>query len=360
MKVLFLPDWQDNPYQTLLADSLRASGCEVGFSDFPEGEFSLNAVVTRSPGVNLLHLHWVHPYFERVLWAGSSGKSLIRIMLLMLDILVARLRGVRVIWTVHNLVSHESRAPQREILARRWTAHSVSHLIFHSVGARDRVEALLGISLSSKSSVIPHGHYIDSYLPDPDRAEALREKFELSESDRVVLFFGSIRPYKGVLQLIEAMSGIDEDSLKLVIAGNPLNDELRNEIEFKAKKDPRIKLMLGVIPVEDVNPIFEISDVLAVPFERVLTSGSAILGLSMGIALLLPQVARETILPDMGGALFFDSPDSLRAILRDTDTATFRRLGRHNLTVAKTLDWNSIAGLTLDAYRLGKTIERRS
>ena len=61
-------------------------------------------------------------------------------LLLALDILVVRLRGKRVIWTIHNLVSHESNNPEWEIKARRVIARTCSHALLHSHSALKLVE----------------------------------------------------------------------------------------------------------------------------------------------------------------------------------------------------------------------------
>lgn len=107
--VCFVPDWQnDNPYQALLADALRRRGWNVSFADMPRGVFALNCFSATARKVDVLHLHWVNQLIGHACWSGRPWLRWLRRNLLRLDVWVLRARGVRVVWTVHNLVSHES------------------------------------------------------------------------------------------------------------------------------------------------------------------------------------------------------------------------------------------------------------
>ena len=111
-----LPDWRGgNPYQNLLNDAVQAQGDEVAFSDFPDAILPLQAVLRSHPGVQVLHLHWVNSLIAPAVWASSPLKRWIRRALLKLDLMLTRLRGVRVVWTVHNFTAHESQDAGAEL-----------------------------------------------------------------------------------------------------------------------------------------------------------------------------------------------------------------------------------------------------
>lgn len=352
-EVLFMPDWRGgNPYQELLASGIETTGLKVDFMDFPDGELALWKASRTHPGVRVLHLHWIKPLIDRIFWRRSPVIAMIRTWILALNVWSVRLSGVRVVWTVHNRVSHESPNPDREIMARRWLARSVSRLIFHSENARDAVEETLGLRLKSKSEVIPHGNYVGVYKENGERAEQISREFGLQPDDRVLLFFGGIRRYKGITTAIEGLRLINDDSIKLIIAGRALEQKMDDEIRAAAKDDPRIIPCLGFIAEEDVHPLYSIADLAVIPFEQTLTSGSAILALSMGKALLLPENARVIGLPDFSGTIFFDSKDEFAKVVSSLDRETLQSMGRTNRQVASQLNWGDIGSALAKVYRI--------
>ena len=357
--IIFLPDWRDdNPYQNLLAAGIQSTGLKVDFANYPNSEFPLLTLVRNHPTVRVIHLHWVNPYMGRIFWSGSPLKALIRTWLMALDVLMVRLRGIKVIWTVHNRLSHESPDIKRELTARRWLARVVNQLIFHSAEARTEVEQLLGLPLLNRSVVIPHGHYIGMYPPDPARTQQLHHQFGLSDDDTVILFFGALRRYKGITQLLQAFSRTGNPKLKLIIAGRPFEDEIVNEIEQAAVQDSRIMTYLGFVPTEDVAPLYAIADIAVVPFEKTLTSGSAILALSLGTALILPEEARVIGLPDIQGTLFFSGAEHLLSILDRLSDMDLDSMGAINLKAAKQLDWLSIGHKISEIYNITTRADR--
>ena len=96
-----------------------------------------------------------------------------------------------------------------------------SHLIFHSNGAREKFRKEIAPISSKKSTIIPHGSYIGVYPENPEIAIQLSQELDLGEQNRVVLYLGAIRKYKGILRLIESFKQTTDSSLRLIIAGKP-------------------------------------------------------------------------------------------------------------------------------------------
>ena len=65
---------------------------------------------------------------------------------------------------------------------------------------------------------IPQGNYMNVYRRDHTRQES-QDKLGLNDKDFTFLFFGLIRPYKGILRLIESFQTVSSESAKLIIAG---------------------------------------------------------------------------------------------------------------------------------------------
>lgn len=348
---LFLPDWRrGNPYQVLLATGMADHGVEVAFTDFGERNFHLLRAIKRYPTAQVLHLHWIQPYFSSIFWSGNKWKAKARIALMVLDVIAVRALGKRVMWTVHNTISHESPDTEREILARRWLARTVSGLIFHSNEACSEVEQRLKLKLAPRAFIVPHGNYIDTYRPDPQRTEALRSELALDHTHTVIIFFGALRRYKGISQLLEAFRCVDDPTLRLVIAGRPFDIETEQEIQQAANLDPRIRPILGFVPETDVQPLFSIASIAAIPFERTLTSGSAVLAMSMGTALLLPEAAKVIGIAKLEGTIFFQNMDQLKVTLQSLNKHDLAGMGNYNLIAAMQWGWTKIGRLTIDTY----------
>ena len=325
-------------------------GVEVAFTDFGESNFHLLRAIKRYPAAQVLHLHWIQPYFSSIFWSENKWKAKAKIALMVLDVIAVRALGKRVMWTVHNRISHESPDTEREILARRWLARTVSGLIFHSSEACTEVEQLLKLRLALRASIVPHGNYIDTYRSDPRRTEVLRRELALDHTHTVVLFFGALRRYKGISQLLEAFRCVDDPTLRLVVAGRPFDIETEQEIQQAANLDPRIRPILGFVPEADVQPLFSIASIAAIPFERTLTSGSAVLAMSMGTALLLPEAAKVIGFAKLEGTIFFKGMDQLKQTLQSLCKYDLAGMGNYNLGAAMQWDWPKIGQLTIEAY----------
>ena len=350
-QAVFLPDWRAaNPYQALMAQALGDQGVEVDFHEMPRGFFALNRLPSSVLAKRIIHLHWINDLIGHAVWPQRSLPRWAKLVCLGLDILLLRLRGHLVVWTVHNLVSHESQNVEAELAARRMVARTCSRIVLHSESARHSVEDRLGVRFGRKAVVIPHGNYDGCYASDSATLAALMARLAHDPSRINLLFFGAVRRYKGVLPLIEAFSASKNPALRLTIAGNPNEADLRAAIVAAGKADPRISLVLEFIPDEAVSSYFALADAVIIPFERTLTSGSAVLAMTMGKATLLPQEARIFDLGDDQSSLFFSGMDDLKRFLAKLDKQDLARRGTHARVLADALAWSGIAKALKQVY----------
>jgi len=128
----------------------------------------------------------------------------------------------------------------------------------------------------SRTARIPHGS--QNVFPPASRSEiAFRAELGLSEAEPVVLFFGGIRPSKGVPDLIDAFGQSRwRDRAKLVIAGQPTGFMNMAAIEDAIASNHlggRVVLRTGYIPMEDVASYFEIATTVVLPYQSATQSG---------------------------------------------------------------------------------------
>lgn len=351
-KILFLPNWSNkNPYLRILASELTDLGHQVLLEDFPSGYLPLNKIISAHKETKIVHLHWINSLIRSIAWSENRAKQEIKLLILGLDILICRLRGVKIFWTIHNLISHESRDIAGEIKARRIIAFFCSKILVHSQSALKLIEETYGITLYDKSVVIPHCNFDGIYKSSFEDTEKLKEKFGLTPNNIVILFFGLIRKYKGLEKLIDAFRAVDDPRLRLIIAGNPEEMEYGKSICEATKFDTRIITNLGFIPDQDVGNFYALSNIVALPFERTLTSGSAILAFTMGKALLLPVEARVLDFVNENNSLFFASREELISILQNLEKTQLMKMGLLGRETINIFDKRTIAEKINSTYQ---------
>jgi len=346
LSACFIPFNGKNPYQPELVKNLQTHGVTVEKRMKLGGLFREALKGKRSPGI--IHLHWL-PHLRE----GRRGD--LQILLFSLRLSLLKMLGKRVVWTVHNLYGHESRSKQREKRLVSVVLKKSSRVIVHARTSKELVAEEFGAEFAGKISVIPHGNYLESYENRTDR-ETARRKLEIDPGARVFLFFGYVRPYKGVDQLLNAFKNIKDANAILLIAGEPLNDALASEIREAVKDDSRVILNLESVPDGEAQDFFNAADVVVFPYQQVLTSGAVILAMSFGKACIAPRLGSipETVEEGEGGFLYDSaSPEGLTSSLQKALEAgdALTRMGEVNHERARTWDWSSIAGRTAEVYR---------
>ena len=217
--ILFVPDWREgNPYMVSLSAGLEREGFHISFGHFPRGYFKLTQLANEYPSAGVIHIHWILSFVDQFFWSRSEFKFNIRLLLLALDMLLCRARGIRIVWTLHNLVEHESPAPDQELRVRALLVRLANAVIAHSEEALESAVAGYAVDLSRKGHVIPHGSYIGMYECSEAVKESLRAKYAIEDSDLVILFFGAVRRYKGLDLLLPAFRAVSNSKFRLIVA----------------------------------------------------------------------------------------------------------------------------------------------
>ena len=354
LSVLHMPDYRDaNPYQQGLLDGLAANDVAVSARK-PTGMVPLLTRYVQEGEPDVIHLHWLHRFFV----TERMNAPLLTILLgirLLVELVILRLLGVTLVWTVHNLADHERSAPRAERSIRAVAARCMHQLIVHCPEAAAETTRYYRLETLNRTgiSVIPHGNYDPFYSLSGTRDEA-RTALDLHTDDPVLLYFGLIRPYKNVDGLLETVQQLDHD-VTLLVVGNPWNAVVEHDIRALASNDPRVQTRLEYVPDEDVPQYFLAADAVVLPFTGVLTSGSAILAMTFGRALIAPHSGCiPSLIGDQRGGISYD-PDcstglhqALVTAIRDRER--LRTMGNRNRRVADTLDWADIAAQTREVY----------
>jgi glycosyltransferase involved in cell wall biosynthesis len=179
----------------------------------------------------------------------------------------ARRRGAEVVVVVHNHKPHEP-VPFWRVLTRT-TLGQADRLVALSAFVGDRLGELVpGVPVQ----VVGLPPYFDS--SPSDGAQLWRRRLD-GVYGPVILFFGNVRAYKGLADLVAAMPRIRQRSrATLVVAGTffePL-ERFRHQAERLGVADS-VRFFPDYVPNEQVPGLFELADVVALPYRSASQSG---------------------------------------------------------------------------------------
>lgn len=349
---VIVPTYEANPYQRRLADGLEHDGVSVALADLDGAVVPLLRAWWQADRPGTVHLHWLAPLYgtdRAIVAAALAIQSL-------LELVVLRLAGVGIVWTVHNRLNHDRRTPRVDLAFRMVAARIVHRLIVHCDAARSAVIEAYRLPDRRRSAVhvVAHGHYLGSYPDDLSRREA-RERLDIDEDRPVLVHFGQIRPYKNVPALIETFLGSDISTrATLVIAGRPRSTQMRQAVTRRADRSTAVRTALEFVPDEEVQVYMKAADAVVFPFRSILTSGSTILAMSFGRAVVLPDMGCPSAALAPAGGIRYDpdDPAGLRSALERVvdpavDTAA---MGERNRERVATYDWTDIGERTAEIY----------
>ncbi len=186
---------------------------------------------------------------------------------------VKKKTGAKVLFICDNVIPHEHRPGDKTLIKLIFKVGD-----FFMIHSKSVEEDLLKFSKGKPYMLSPHPVY-NIFGEKVDKAEARRnlsEKYGIScENDRVVLFFGYVRKYKGLPYLINAMKELSVYSnVRLLIVGEFYEDENpTHELISSLGLQDKITVISDYIPNEDVKYFFCASDVLALPYIDATQSG---------------------------------------------------------------------------------------
>lgn len=315
------PTATTNPYVVQLNRALIAepdlSVANFGFREALLGRY------------DVFHVHWPETLFN----ARSAGRRFLKQLLVVL--LVARLRVLRtpVVWTAHNLAHHESLDPFAAWLVR---------------GLRGRVRLYIrlnahdGEGVPEPSVVILHGHYRDWFAQYPQAATV---------PGRIV-FFGLVRPYKGVEDLISAFAGVEAEGVTLQVSGRPLTAETAAELARLAGPDSRVGLDLRFLEESELVALVSSAELVVLPYREMYNSGSLLAALSLGKRVLVPHgPVNELVATEVGADWVMTYEGGITAAAIETALAAARALPSADRPNLGLREWELTGKLHADAYR---------
>lgn len=198
--------------------------------------------------------------------------------------LIARLSRFQVVGITDNVIPHES---------------SILHALFTPffLSSCDKLMALSESveqdlkSLSNKPTTFYPHPINDQFDPKIPKAEA-RKRLNLQDSDRIILFFGFVRKYKGLDLLIDSMAQkAFPQNVKLIIAGEFYdNPEEYNQLIERYNLADRVIVHNRFISDEDIPAFFCAADLVTQTYRTATQSGITQMALHYEIPVLVTRV----------------------------------------------------------------------
>lgn len=243
---------------------------------------------------DLIIVEWWHPYFAPCY-----------------QILLGALRKYKILFTCHNVLPHE-----RFFMDAYLVKNTLKRGSFCIVHSKEDEENLLKLLPNMKCKRTVHPTYNAFKIENMSRENA-REKLRIQKEEKVLLFFGLVRKYKGLSYLLEAMPDIQKriSDVKLYIVGDfGKNREEYEQIIKEKGIGNAVVIKDGYVPDKEVEPYFAAADLNICPYESATQSGIVQIAYGFGLPVVVTNVGGLPEVVDDGETGYVVEPQNPAAI----------------------------------------------
>ena len=276
-----------------------------------------------------------------------------------------RMLGKKIVLTAHNVnkARRDGRDSRRNRLTLRIQYHLAHHTFVHTGKMKEELVKDFGVR-GNAVTVIPYG--INNALqPTKLKAAEAKHRLGVSSFEKTILFFGNMRPSKGLDDLLAAFEELQKKDprYRLIVAGRAVknrDDDWRRTRRTLRRLDERgcVILRNEFIPDEDVPMYFAAADVLALPYTEIFQSGVLFLGYSFGLPVVATDVGelKEDIVEGRTGFLCRprDAESLACTIEKYFASDLFRELESRRPEIREYTrsrhSWSEVAGVTHAVY----------
>lgn len=328
-------NWHQNPYVSLLAQSIEPESTAVGFT-WGLALFGKYDVV---------HVHWP----EYLLRHRTKVGSVLAKMLFVVWLCRLRVAKIPVLKTMHNRKPHDNYGRFHGFLLRRFEDFYKLQ-IWLVPPAHERVSNGADIS----GLVIPHGDY-RPWLEGMSINESIIRDSNLRNSARKtvhLLCFGILKRYKNIHEPVAAVAGCGEKDVKLSIKGMAPDADYLAHLRRISNQDDRIEILPGRLADDQLIREILSADVVLIPYPDLYNSGVLLMALSLGrpVALRSSAIALD-FQREFGSdwVIIYDGEFS-SAVVKRLVVERVAPLGTRHISPKR--NWISIGEQHNDAYSL--------
>lgn len=354
MNVYFIPTYSDeNDYLNNITNGLIANGVNV-LSEKSKGktkaifESILSAV---KHDEYIVHFNWIENKVK-----SRCFKDYINFIIIKIWIGILRWFKAKICWTMHNKVPHNRCKNDMTADFYSWFLPKCDMILVHCCES----EKILRESYNYNGLIlnVPHGNYCNNYHDTVDYKNISAGQF---------LYFGAVSKYKNVPILIESFERVlnQYPFAKLRICGRCRDAQLDEEICSIVNETKNIEYVNDFLSQEELDEELKTCCAVVLPYDKesMLNSGSAIMSMSRGRAIIIPDFGYISDIKDEDFILAYDYTDKDSHInnLADTwikainesmvNSDYWEIIGKRAYKFAdENLDWNNICKEICESY----------
>jgi glycosyltransferase involved in cell wall biosynthesis len=287
---------------------------------------------------DLVVFQWWHPFFAFAYWTTAF--------------LVKRFCKARVVFLCHNVLPHEASVFDR-LLIKIGFAQADAFLV-QSGEDRDNLER---IKRRPRADLHPHPIY-DVFKRGEVTREQARER--LGVDGPMLLFFGYIRPYKGLRVLLEAFAGVVSNRpAGLFVVGEFYEDKAPYlQLIDRLSLGGRITLVDRYVPNEEVELYFAACDLVVLPYLSATQSGIVQIAFGFDKPVVVTAVGGLPDVVDHGETGYVvppNNPDALAgAVIEFFEKGKAGEFSRNIQTVKERFSWARCVEKLIGLGRTGR------
>jgi glycosyltransferase involved in cell wall biosynthesis len=249
--------------------------------------------------------------------------------------------GIPVHFYCHNVAGHGTAARMRTLV--KFALRAGSGFLVQSEAERQQLQNWLP---SARVAVSPHPVY--SQFPEPSGILPRRAALEL-------LFFGFVRPYKGLDVLLQALARDHNRDVILTVAGEFWESRTRiRKLIAELGLTDKVDVIDRYVGEEEAAGLFARADALVMPYRS--ATGSGVLGLAYryGKPVIASDVSGLAELVRGGETGFLVQPGSVEALADAIDRISAERARAMNSAIvafARHLTWDALAATMMQQVR---------
>ncbi len=256
------------------------------------------------------------------------------------------------VFTVHNVFSHEDNLKEN----KEHYSNIYNKIIVHNDFSKKLLENTLNMN-SNKIAVIPHGNYlfINNLCKELSKEEACNE-LSIPKNNFYALFFGYIRDYKGLFDLLESVKDLPDD-FKIIIAGSTSDFSKYDQYIQENNLENKIYKFIKYIDLCDFGKYFYAADICVFPYKNIYQSGALQMAFAFKKACIVSNIEGFTdIAFDNENCIVYnretqnDLKDKMCYCYNNRDF--LKKIGENAYNFSKEkLDWKIIADKTKELYK---------
>jgi glycosyltransferase involved in cell wall biosynthesis len=279
--------------------------------------------------------------------------------------LLYKLLGRKVVLTAHNVNAgrRDSKDSPLNRLGLGFQYRLADHIFVHTEKMKIELQDQFRVREGAITTV-PYG--VNNAVPDTNLTPAdARRELGIRDDEKVILFFGAIKPYKGLEYLVAAFQRLasTRGSYRLIVAGERKKgyEEYFDSIRATMDRDPSwsdIIQRIEFIPDDAAELYFKAADVAALPYTEIFQSGILFLAFSFGLPVIATDVGsfRDDVIEGETGFVCkaCDAEDLAASIRRYFESDLFRRLPEKRAQIRERVrsqhSWDTVGSISRGVY----------